>query len=329
MGPTTAPIDYPTFTPSVGPTTAPIDYPTFTPSAFTLEPALTKVYSLQGNVSVTMAQVVDEMDVSSMETFRNTTEAFLGNWLRLQVPPVSHVKVTVLNQSLSKSTLRRRVAQGTDIIISMLVRGDTKAGDLDLVATCNTIFDDNGTVLVVRLQETKDTAFSQVVTVKSTNYTPVEDGRSKNSPVEGGSAYTGGSNSQANLSIYIWIAISVGGAFVLVASFGTIRFIYKKRNEEHEYYGEDEEDDDDDEEEEQMNIWPSSVVPMVLTPNVDFESNTSLVEKVKPIRLRSRRAMEPLFEDETLASEITNGADTNCGCKMLGCTCGLKLAQSM
>jgi hypothetical protein len=207
----------------------------------------------------------------------------------------------------------------------MLVRGDAKVGDLDLVAMCNTIFDDNGTVLVVRLQATKDTAFSQVVTVKSTNYTLREDGGSKNSPVEGGSAGTGRSNSQANLSIYIWIAISVGGAFVLVASFGTMRFIYKKRNEEQEYDGED----DDDEEEEQMNIWQSSVVPMVLTPNVDFESNTSVVEKVKPIRLRSRRAMEPLFEDETLASGITNGADTNCGCKMLGCTCGLKLAESM
>jgi len=142
-------------------------------------------------------------------------------------------------------------------------------------------------------------------------------------------------NSPAAVSIYIWIAISVGGAFLFVVSLGTMRFIYKKRHEEQED-GEQEE-----EEEEEMYTWSSpvvpTVVPTVVTPHVDFDSNTSVVEKVEKAKLfrrRSREATEPLFDDETHASEITNGEDKSaldmdCACKMLGCTCGLKLAQSM
>jgi len=324
-----------TLTPTADSAASRTDHPSLFATALTDKPTLTIVYALQANVLVTMAQMVAEMDVSSTETFRNITQAFLSNWLQFQVPPVSHVKVTVLNQSLSKLTLRRRVAQATDIVISMLVSGDTKVGDMDLAAICNTIFDDKGHILVDRLQATNDISFSQVMTVTSTNHTPVAvvEGGSKTSPVEGGTTSTGTSNLWAIFSIYIWVAIFVGGIAFLIASFGTMRFIYKRRNavkeqEEHKF-----------QEEEPMSTGPASVVSTVLSRNTDFDSTLdySVVEKKRSFHRQSRQTLKPLFEDGISRNSETTGGDTGplglgpqcvCGCKQLGCTCALNLAVS-
>jgi len=341
--PTMIPTEYPsslhiaakTLTPTADSAASRTDHPSLFATALTDKPTLTIVYALQANVLVTMAQMVAEMDVSSTETFRNITQAFLSNWLQFQVPPVSHVKVTVLNQSLSKLTLRRRVAQATDIVISMLVSGDTKVGDMDLAAICNTIFDDKGHILVDRLQATNDISFSQVMTVTSTNHTPVAvvEGGSKTSPVEGGTTSTGTSNLWAIFSIYIWVAIFVGGIAFLIASFGTMRFIYKRRNavkerEEHKF-----------QEEEPMSTGPASVVSTVLSRNTDFDSTLdySVVEKKRSFHRQSRQTLKPLFEDGISRNSETTGGDTGplglgpqcvCGCKQLGCTCALNLAVS-
>jgi len=316
-----------TLTPTADSAASRTDHPSLFATALTDKPTLTIVYALQAHVLVTMAQMVAEMDVSSTETFRNITQAFLSNWLQFQVPPVSHVKVTVLNQSLSKLTLRRRVAQATDIVISMLVSGDTKVGDMDLAAICNTIFDDKGHILVDRLQATNDISFSQVMTVTSTNHTPVAvvEGGSKTSPVEGGTTSTGTSNLWAIFSIYIWVAIFVGGIAFLIASFGTMRFIYKRRNavkerEEHKF-----------QEEEPMSTGPASVVSTVLSRNTDFDSTLdySVVEKKRSFHRQSRQTLKPLFEDGISRNSETTGGDT--GPLGLGpqCVCGCLLERTL
>jgi len=310
-----------TLTPTADSAASRTDHPSLFATALTDKPTLTIVYALQANVLVTMAQMVAEMDVSSTETFRNITQAFLSNWLQFQVPPVSHVKVTVLNQSLSKLTLRRRVAQATDIVISMLVSGDTKVGDMDLAAICNTIFDDKGHILVDRLQATNDISFSQVMTVTSTNHTPVAvvEGGSKTSPVEGGTTSTGASNFWANYGIYIW----VGCIAFLIASFGTMRFIYKRRREEQE---------------EEENTAP--VDSTIVKRHVDFDDNLEYCsvidnERTRPFHLPGHPSLTPLFEDVfSRNSETTNallGQSPQCiicECKTLGCACTLKMAES-
>jgi len=347
--PTMIPTEYPsslhiaakTLTPTADSAASRTDHPSLFATALTDKPTLTIVYALQANVSVTMAQMVAEMDVSSTETFRNTTQAFLSNWLQLQVPPVSHIKVSVLDQSLSKLTLRRRVAQATDIVISMLVSGDTKVGDSDLAAICNTIFDDKGHILVDRLQATNDISFSQVMTVTSTNHTPVAvaEGGSKTSPVEGGTTSTGTSNLWAIFSIYIWVAIFVGGIAFLIASFGTLHLIYKRRNPEERRNTEEEREEQKVQEEELMSMGPVSVVSTVVSRNTDIDSTSdySVVEKKRSFHRQSRQTLMPLFDDGISHNSETTGGDTGplglgpqcvCGCKQLGCTCALNLAVS-
>jgi len=329
--PTMIPTEYPsslhiaakTLTPTADSAASRTDHPSLFATALTDKPTLTIVYALQANVSVTMAQMVAEMDVSSTETFRNTTQAFLSNWLQLQVPPVSHIKVSVLDQSLSKLTLRRRVAQATDIVISMLVSGDTKVGDSDLAAICNTIFDDKGHILVDRLQATNDISFSQVMTVTSTNHTPVAvaEGGSKTSLVEGGTTSTGTSNLWAIFSIYIWVAIFVGGIAVFIASFGAMRFIHKRRRQEKE------------------EECTAPVNSTVVTRNADFDDTLdyfSVVdnERLRPFYHQSHHSLTPLLEDgfshnsETTDALFGLGSEYTYECKALGCACTLKMAES-
>ena len=329
--PTMIPTEYPsslhiaakTLTPTADSAASRTDHPSLFATALTDKPTLTIVYALQANVLVTMARMVAEMDVSSTETFRNITQAFLSNWLQFQVPPVSHVKVSVLDQSLSKLTLRRRVAQATDIVISMLVSGDTKAGDMDLAAICNTIFDDKGHILVDRLQATNDISFRQVVTVTSTNHTPVAvaERGSKTSPVEGGTTSTGTSNLWAIFSIYIWVAIFVGGIAVFIASFGAMRFIHKRRRQEKE------------------EECTAPVNSTVVTRNADFDDTLDFFsvvdnERLRPFYHQSHHSLTPLLEDgfshnsETTDALFGLGSEYTYECKALGCACTLKMAES-